>query len=31
LIEIAASPDKADADFLVIPPGGEITQDMFMR
>ncbi len=31
LIEIATSTDKADADFLVIPPGGEITQEMFMR
>lgn len=31
LIEIAASTDEADADFLVVPPGGEITQEMFMR
>jgi len=31
LIEIAASLDKADQDFLVIPPGGEIKQEMFVR
>ena len=31
LIEIASSPNKSDADFLVIPPGSEVTQDMFMR
>lgn len=31
LIELASSPEKADSDFLVIPPGGEITQAMFMR
>lgn len=31
LIEIASSPNRADADFLVITPGGEITQQMFMR
>jgi len=31
LIEIASSPGKSDADFLVIPPGSEVTQDMFMR
>lgn len=31
LIENASSPDQADSDFLVIPPGGEITQEMFMR
>ena len=31
LIEIASSPNKADADFVVIPPGGEVTQEMFMR
>lgn len=31
LIEIASSLGKADADFLVIPPGGEVTQAMFMR
>jgi hypothetical protein len=31
LIEIAAAPDRADSDFLVIPPGGEIRQGQFMR
>ena len=31
LIEIASSPDKSDSEFLVIPPGGEVTQEMFMR
>jgi hypothetical protein len=31
LIEIASSPDNADANFLVIPPGNEVTQEMFMR
>jgi len=31
LVEIAASLDKADQDFLVIPPGGEIKQEMFVR
>ena len=31
LIEIASSPGKSDSDFLVIPPGGEVTQEMFMR
>jgi hypothetical protein len=32
LIEMASSSEiEADADFLVIPPGGEITQEMFMR
>jgi len=31
LIEVAAALDKADDDFIVIPPGGETTQAMFMR
>lgn len=31
LIEVAANLDQADSDFVVIPPGGEIRQDQFMR
>ena len=31
LIEVAAALDKADDEFVVIPPGGEIKQEMFMR
>jgi hypothetical protein len=31
LVEVAAAPDEADGDFLVIPPGGEIRQEHFMR
>ena len=31
LIEIATQLDKTDSEFLVIPPGGEIKQEMFMR
>ena len=31
LVEAAASLDKADGDFLVIPPGGGISQNQFMR
>lgn len=31
LVEVAASLEKAGDDFLVIPPGGEIKQDMYMR
>ncbi len=31
LIEVAAALDQADADFVVIPPGGEIRQEMFLR
>ena len=31
LVEIAASLDQVDDDFLVIPPGGELTQDQFFR
>jgi hypothetical protein len=31
LVEVAAALDKADSDFVVIPPGGEIRQEQFMR
>jgi hypothetical protein len=31
LIEVAATLDKADDDFVVIPPGGEIRQSQFIR
>ena len=31
LIQVAAELDRADGDFLVIPPGGEIRQEQFMR
>jgi len=31
LVEVAASLDQANDDFLVIPPGGEIRQDMYLR
>jgi len=31
LIEVVKDPDKADEDILVIPPGGELTQEMFLR
>jgi hypothetical protein len=31
LVEVAANLDKNDDDFLVIPPGGEIRQEMFIR
>lgn len=31
LIEIASSPNNTDSDFVVIPPGGEVTQNLFMR
>jgi hypothetical protein len=31
LVEVAAALDKSDGDFLVIPPGGEIRQEQFMR
>jgi hypothetical protein len=31
LVEVAAALDQAGDDFLVIPPGGEITQDQFLR
>ncbi len=31
LFEIAASLDQADDDFIVVPPGGVLTQDQFFR
>ncbi|HEX6304731.1 MAG TPA: DUF1638 domain-containing protein [Anaerolineales bacterium] len=31
LIEIASTPEKADDDFVIIPPGGEIRQAQFIR
>jgi hypothetical protein len=31
LIEVADAIDKADGNFVVIPPGGIVTQAMFMR
>jgi hypothetical protein len=31
LVQFAADPDQADGDFLVIPPGGDIRQEQFMR
>lgn len=31
LVEVAAALDKAGEDFLVVPPGGEITQSLFLR
>jgi hypothetical protein len=31
LVEIAASLEKADQEFLVIPPGQEVLQEMFIR
>jgi hypothetical protein len=31
LVEVAAALDRANGDFLVIPPGGEISQDQFIR
>jgi hypothetical protein len=31
LIEVAATLDQADGDFVVVPPGGEIKQTQFMR
>ncbi len=31
LVEVAASLDNADGEFVVIPPGGEIKQEMFLR
>jgi hypothetical protein len=31
LVEIALNLDKLDSEFLVVPPGGTLTQDAFMR
>jgi hypothetical protein len=31
LVEVAAALDQADGDFVVVPPGGEISQAQFMR
>jgi hypothetical protein len=31
LVEVAAALDRVDGDFLVIPPGGEISQNQFIR
>ena len=31
LVEVASALDRADGDFLVIPPGGEISQNQFIR
>jgi hypothetical protein len=31
LVEIAVNLEKTNNDFLVVPPGGEIMQDMFIR
>jgi hypothetical protein len=31
LIEVAAALDKADGDFVVVPPGGQISQNQFIR
>ena len=31
LVEVAAALDKADKDFVVVPPGGEINQNQFIR
>jgi hypothetical protein len=31
LVDVAAHLDRANGDFLVIPPGGEIRQEQFMR
>ena len=31
LIEVAGSIDKADDDFVLVPPGGRIRQEQFMR
>jgi hypothetical protein len=31
LLETAASPTQADQDFLIIPPGGEVQQELFYR
>jgi hypothetical protein len=31
LVEVAAALDQAGDDFVVVPPGGEIRQEAFMR
>lgn len=31
MIEVASGPDPGDDDFVVIPPGGEILQEQFIR
>jgi hypothetical protein len=31
LVAVASNLEAADSDFLVIPPGGEIHQEQFMR
>lgn len=31
LVEVAAALDKADDNFVVVPPGGEISQNQFIR
>jgi hypothetical protein len=31
LVELAVNPDQADSEFLIIPPGGQIHQEQFMR
>jgi hypothetical protein len=31
LVEVAAALDRANDEFLVIPPGGEISQIQFLR
>lgn len=31
LVEIAANLDQVDDNFIVVPPGGELTQDQFFR
>ena len=31
LIEIASAPERIDDNFILVPPGGELRQDQFMR
>jgi hypothetical protein len=31
LLEVAADPSRADGDFVVVPPGGKVSQRLFMR